>query len=221
MSDLITLEVVDSDGAIREAEAAVAGDTRASFFRKAAIGGGALVGGGVLMGGLPMVASAARSKTQDIEILNYALTLEYLEAAFYNDAIKKGALSGDLLTLAKVVRTHENAHVKFLREALGSAAVKRPRFDFKNTTSDAAAFHATAIVLEDTGVKAYSGQAHRILQVPVIKAAVSLLTVEARHASAFRELRGPRGSGAPLAFDRPASMKAILRAVKATGFIKS
>ncbi|MEA2403434.1 MAG: hypothetical protein QOE08_81 [Thermoleophilaceae bacterium] len=217
-TDLITLDVLDSDGALRDAQEAAGGDTRATFFRKAAIGGGSLVAGGVLMGGLPAFASAATpSKAQDVKILNYALTLEYLEAAFYNEAVKNGALSGDVLAAAKIVQKHENAHVKFLKAALGKAAVKKPKFDFKGTTSDQAKFLATAVVLEDTGVKAYSGQATRIKQPAVTKAAVSILTVEARHASRFRSLAGK--NFAPHSFDEARSMAQVLNAVKATGFI--
>jgi rubrerythrin len=72
-------------------------------------------------------------------------------------------------------------------------------------------------VLEDTGVSAYSGQATRIYEPAVVKAAVSILTVEARHASQFRTLEGK--VFAPLAFDRAKTMKQILKAVKGTGFI--
>src|SRR5215218_1188858 len=87
MSDLITIDLLDADCALREAEDQVAGDTRADFFRKAAIGGGVLLGGGVLMSGFPALAAAKPSKAQDIKILNYALTLEYLENAFYVEAL--------------------------------------------------------------------------------------------------------------------------------------
>ncbi len=90
---LLPIESVDHDGAIREAEEAVAGDTRAQFFRKAAIGGGALVGGSAFAGLLPEIAAGKPSKKQDIAILNYALTLEYLEATFYEEAAD--ALGGD------------------------------------------------------------------------------------------------------------------------------
>jgi hypothetical protein len=215
MSDLITLEVVDVDGALREA-ADEAGDTRMDFFKKAAVGGGSLLAGGVLMGGLPTIASAARSKKQDVAILKFALTLEYLESAFYNEAIKNKALSGDVLAAAKIVQKHENTHVAALQSFV---SVKKPKFDFKGTTADQAKFLATAQVLEDTGVMAYSGQAPNILQKKVLAAATSILTVEARHASRFRSLNGV--NFAPRAFDTSKTKAQILKAVKSTGFIKS
>jgi rubrerythrin len=216
MSDLITLEVVDTDGAIREAADAL-GDTRGDFFKKAALGGGTLLAGGVLMGGLPSIAAASkRSKAGDAKILQFALTLEYLEAAFYDEAVAKGALTGDVLAAAKIVQKHENTHVKTLKSLV---TVKKPRFDFKDTTSDQAKFLATAQVLEDTGVAAYSGQAPNILQRKVLAAATSILTVEARHASRFRTLNG--ANFAPAAFDKPKTKNQILKAVKSTGFITS
>ncbi|MEA2457939.1 MAG: hypothetical protein QOC95_911 [Thermoleophilaceae bacterium] len=215
MSELWTLENIDADGAIREASDAV-GDTRMDFFKKAAVGGGTLVAGGALMGGLPALAAATtrKSKKNDTAILKFALTLEYLEAAFYNEAVNGGALSGEVLEAAKIVQAHENTHVKTLKTLV---KLKSPTFDFQNTTKDQATFIATAQKLEDTGVKAYSGQAPNILQPTVLAAATSILTVEARHASRFRTLNG--ANFAPAAFDKPASMKAILKAVKATGFI--
>ena len=219
MSDeLITLEVVDAGGAIREARADLGSDTRGDFFRKAAIGGGSLLAGGVLMGGLPTLAEAAtRSKANDVKILNYALTLEYLEAAFYDEAVAGGALSGSILDAAKIVKTHEDAHVKALKKALGKAAVKKPKFDFKGTTAEQSKFLQTAVVLENTGVAAYSGQAPNIKQAAVVKAAVSILTVEARHAAHFNGLASK--SFAPRSFDVPKSKQAVLKAVKQTGFI--
>jgi rubrerythrin len=216
MSHELNLAAIDIDGAVQEMDAAVAGDSRADFFRKAAVGGAGLVGGGILLG-LPAMAMASPSKKQDVAILNYALTLEYLEAAFYNEAVAKGSLNAEVKAAAKTVAGHENAHVAFLKKALGSAAVKKPKFDFKGTNLDQAKFVATATVLEDTGVSAYSGQATRIFQPAVVKAAVSILTVEARHAAHFRNLEGK--VFAPLAFDRAKTMKQILSAVKGTGFI--
>ena len=221
MSDRITmgalsLDSLDSDGAIRETGASLAGDTRADFFKKGALGGAALIGGGVFLAGLVEPAAAAKpSVKQDVKILNYALTLEYLESAFYIEAVKKGALSGEVLDTAKIIRDHEVAHVKFLKQALGNAAVKKPKFDFMNTTGDQATFLATAIVLEDTGVAAYAGQGPRLFQKPVVKAALSIHSVEARHAARVRSLAGK--NFAPRAFDKPLGMKAVLE--KAGPFI--
>ncbi len=219
MSDLITLESLDVDGAIRETDAAIDGDTRAGFMKKAAIGGGALIGGTTLLSGFPSIALGKPSKKQDTAILNYALTLEYLEAAFYNQAVKNGILTGEVLTVTKIVQGHENTHVKTLKSVLKGAAVKKPKFDFKNTVTDPAVFLDTAVVLEDTGVSAYAGQGTRILQKPIIVAALSIHSVEARHAAIFRSLNGQ--NFAPKAFDKAASMKKVLDAVKKTGFIQS
>src|SRR4051794_23463974 len=135
MSFLPSLEELDTDGAIREYAEKVDGSTRASFLKKAGVGAGAVVGSSAFLGALPAIAGAAVSKG-DVAILNFALTLEYLEAAFYNEAVAKGKFKGDVGRFARVVRAHENAHVAFLRSALGSAAVKKPTFDFKGTTTN-------------------------------------------------------------------------------------
>ena len=219
MSDQIKLDVVDTDGAIREAEEAVAGDSRADFFRKAAVTGGAALGSGVLLGGFPSFAMAAKpSKKQDVAILNYALTLEYLENEFYKEALSKAGLSGAALSAFKIVQSHENTHVKTLKKALGKAAIKKPSFDFANTTANATNALKTAVVLEDTGVKAYSGQALRIKQAAVVAAAVSIVTVEARHASYLRGLNSQ--TFAPSAFDTTLTMKQVTSKKRAGAFIK-
>src|SRR5580765_4534051 len=121
MSYLPPLEELDRDGAIQETAAKIDGDTRTAFLRKAGLGAGAVLGSGALMGALPAVAGAA--STSDVDILNFALTLEYLEAAFYAEAVSKGALSGDVKKFAQIVAGHEKAHVGFLKGALGSKAV--------------------------------------------------------------------------------------------------
>jgi rubrerythrin len=96
--------------------------------------------------------------------------------------------------------------------------VKSPKFDFGHATDNQSNFLATAITLEDTGVKAYSGQATHIKSPKIVKAAVSILVVEARHASRFRAIAGD--DFAPSAFGSAASMSQVLKAVKKTGFIK-
>ena len=216
MSVLPSLEELDQDGAIREHAEQVDGDTRASFLRKAGVGTGALLGSGAFLGALPAIAGAATPKS-DVAILNFALTLEYLEAAFYNEAVASGVLKGDLEKFARIVRAHENAHVAFLRKALGNGAVKQPKFNFKGTTSDQAKFAATAQVLEDTGVAAYLGQVGNIKTKKILGAAGSILTVEARHAGWIRQINGV--SGAPRSFDGPRTKAQILAAVTGTGFI--
>jgi len=219
MSDLITLDVVDQDGAIREAEEAVAGDSRADFFRKAALGGAATLGGGVLLSGFPSIAlGATPSKKNDVKILNYALTLEYLENEFYIQAIKSAGLTGENLAVAKVVQSHEAAHVKTLKTVLGKSAVKKPSFAFGQAVANQTNFLKTAVTLEDTGVAAYAGQGTNIKQKAVVVAALSIHSVEARHAALLRRLNNQ--NGAPKSFDKAKSMKSVLAAVKQTGFIK-
>jgi Ferritin-like domain len=214
-NEILTLEAVDADGAIRELAAEAAGDTRAGFLAKAGLLGGGAFGLSAILG--TGVAEAATKR--DVSILNYALTLEYLEAAFYTRAEKGGRLSGQAAQFAHVVGAHERAHVKALKAALGSKAVKRPKFDFGDTTKTQKAFLATAVVLEATGVAAYAGQAPRVQSDKVLAAALGIHAVEARHASWALQLTGHRG--APAAFDAPLTMKQVLKAVGKTGFIKA
>jgi hypothetical protein len=227
----LKLETVDIDGAIRES-AEDLGLDRGAFFRKAAVAGGGVVAGGALFG--PFLGNAAaaistkQSKRNDVKILNYALTLEYLEEAFYTQGVANGAFaSPEIEVFAKAVRAHEAAHVQFLRKALGSAAVKKPTFDFADAVTDKAKFAATAQVLEDTGVAAYAGQGPNLSQRAVVKAALSIHSVEARHAAWIRYLNGGGAPGtasskqpAPASFDKALSEKSVLKAVTGTGFIK-
>ena len=220
MSDHITLAQLDADGAIQEAAHAVdpAGEaTRADFFRKAAISGGALTMGGVVFAGLPALALGAPSKRQDVAILNYALTLEYLETAFYEEARAKAGLSGETARFAKVAGGHEAAHVAALKKVLGSAAVASPTFDFGATVASQGAFQKTAMAVEDLGVSAYAGQGPRLKQVPAIQAALAIHSVEARHAAWIRNILGR--NPAPAAFDPARNMTQVLAI--AGGFITS
>ena len=215
--DIPTLGELDRDGAIEEA-AAKAGITRQQMLRRSAF-----IGGGLIVGGLPAAFSIAQNTSKgDIAILNYALTLEYLEAAFYKEAVDKGALSGQLKRFAEIVFEHEQAHVDALKQTLGDKAVKSPKFDFKGTTESEKTFGATAQVLEDTGVEAYQGAAGDIKSEAVLKAALSIHPVEARHAAWIASILS-KGSGspspAPDAFNPAKDMAAILAAVQGTGFI--
>ncbi len=224
--DQINLEAIDVDGAVREATEAIAGDTRLSFLRKGAVAGGAALGGGAILSALvPGTALAAGRPPSsfgagDVGILNYALTLEYLESSFYNEATSRGKITDPkLVQLLRTVTKDENAHVKLLKSALGRHAVKKPKFDFQGITGDQAKFAATTYVLENTGVHAYLGQAPNIKEAKVLLVAASIVTVEARHAGAIGLYLGkaiaPNG---PL--DNGLTASKILAEVKKTGFIK-
>jgi hypothetical protein len=225
MEDPVTLAALDRDGAIAELghaadEAADDGRSRASFMAT----GGAVAAGGLAVGALSiaMAGAAGGLSKNDVKILNYALTLEYLEAAFYAKALEQNRLTGKAKTFASVVGAHEAAHVRALQQTLGSAAVKSPNFDFMDTTAANDSFLRTAMVLEDTGVSAYQGQGPKIQSADVLAAAGAILAVEARHAAWVRDLLGTGGdpSPAPDAFSKPMSMSAVLSAVRGTGFIQ-
>ncbi len=222
MADTIKLELLDQDGAIREA-ADAAGATRSDFLKRVGVAGAGFVSAGVLFDGLLSPAQAAistknRSRKNDVKILNYALTLEYLEAEFYRQALASGALTDPVVQgFATVVADHEAQHVAALKQALGRAAVKSPKFDFADTVTNQDKFKATAQVLEDTGVAAYAGQGPNIFQKAVIVPALGIHSVEARHAAWIRFINN--AVPAPDIIDTPKSEKAILKAVTATGFI--
>jgi hypothetical protein len=226
----INLDEIDVDEAVREAADAVSRDTRLSFLKKAGIGAGAAMSGGALLSAL---APSALGATQvgrppasfgkgDVGILNYALTLEYLEAAFYNGATAANmSLNAQTSAFLKIVTRDENAHVAFLKKHLGGKAAKEPKFNFKGANTSPETFMKTAEVLENTGVHAYSGQALNITTPAYVKAAVSILTIEARHASVIGLLNEPAGNDiAPNGpFDTPYTAAKVLAAVTATGFI--
>jgi len=224
--DQINLEAIDVDGAVREAAEEVAGDTRLSFLRKGAIGAGAALSGGAILSALiPSTALAAGRPPSgfgpgDVGILNYALTLEYLESTFYNEATGAGKITDPaLVQLLRTVTKDENFHVKYLKAALGSKAIKKPKFDFQGIPSDQAKFAATTYVLENTGVHAYLGQAPNIQSGKVLLAAASIVTVEARHSGAIGLYLG-KGIAPNGPLDNGLSAAEILKAVKKTGFIK-
>jgi len=230
--DHIDLNSIDTDGAIAETHAAAveavdSGHTRSSFLRKGALAGGAAMSGGAILGALlPGSAMAATVGAPpasfgagDIGILNYALTLEYLESSFYNAATKNNVAKGDkvLTAFLKTATKDENAHVKFLKAGLKSAAVKEPKFKFGKAVTDKATFAATAYVLENTGVHAYLGQAGNIQTPAYLLAAASIVTVEARHSGAIGSYLGK--AIAPTPFDTGWTAAKVLAAVKATKFI--
>ncbi|MBA3748581.1 MAG: ferritin-like domain-containing protein [Solirubrobacterales bacterium] len=219
----LNLEMLDADGAVREA-AEAAGLDRSAFLKRSVLaGGGLLVGSAMFTGVLSSAAadiSSTRSAENDIAILNYALTLEFLEAAFYKQAVANKAYgnSDALKKFATTVADHERKHVTFLQGALGAKAIKSPKFAFGKAVRDKATFAKTAQVLEDTGVSAYLGQVANVFDPSTLRAAGTIATVEARHAAWIRFIN--RATPAPRTFDVPKSERAILKAVGDTGFIQ-
>lgn len=210
MSDL-TFGELDRDGAIAEAVEQVSGDTRASFLGKAVVGGAALLGA---LGASDRAEAAAAS---DVAILNYALTLEYLQAAFYTEAERLGAIRGELARVPRQLGSVERAHVTALKTTLGRAAVKRPTFNFRGVTEDQKKFLKTAVAFEDLGAAAYKAQAARIKSPALLAAAVSIHSVEARHAAWMRYLAGAIPAAA--AFDQGKPVSEVKAIVASTHFI--
>ena len=142
----LDIEAVDRDGALREAAAGVPGETRKDFLL------GTLAGGGAVLAALVLAEPGRAASKSDVAILNYALTLEYLQAAFYTEAERRKALRTPLARqTTRVLGAVERAHVTALQDALGAAAVARPSFDFRGTTEDEDAFIKTAVAFEDLG----------------------------------------------------------------------
>jgi rubrerythrin len=203
------LDELDRDGALQEAIANLHGDTRAALLRKAALGGALLLG-------LAASPSHAAAEDRDVAILNYALTLEYLQDSFYSEVERIGALEGALAEQARTVAAHERAHVRAFQEVLGSKAVKRARYDFRGATENPARFRRTAVAFEDLAVAAYKGQAPLIRRRAYLVPALAIHTVEARHAAWIRRLAGV--APAAEAFDEPRSKASTLKVVAATDF---
>jgi hypothetical protein len=147
---------------------------------------------------------AAASTTDVIAVLNFALTLEHLEAAFYNQGMATSGLVADSNYITPI-QTDENNHVTFLTGVITSlggtpVAANAAGYDFTaggtfpTVFSNYQTFLAVAETLEDTGVRAYKGQAGTLLgNQTVLTAALSIHAVEARHASAIRYLRTSKG----------------------------
>ena len=206
----LILADIDRDDAIAEALDALHGTTRAGFLRRAALGGAALLAASAAPAG-------AAVGERDEAILNYALTLEYVQDSFYSEVQRLNVLTGKLAEQAHVVGAHERAHVSALRAVLGSHAVKRPRFDFRGATEDADSFRKTAVAFEDLAVAAYKAQAPLIQRRAYLVPALAIHTVEARHAAWIRRLAG--FTPAEDEFDEPRSKRSTLAIVADTRFV--
>ena len=193
--------------------------TRQSFLLRSAVAAGSVYGLATVG---PFVGRAlAQAGGGDVELLNFALTLEYLEAAFYDQALKRTrGLAGEAMEIAATLRDNEQEHVKALSatiKELGAKPVAAPGVDFGKAFANQRSFLKTAQTFEDLGVSAYNGAAPQIESKEVLGAAGAIVQVEARHAAAIRFLRAkPITDGA---FDKALEMAAVLKAAKP--FIRS
>jgi rubrerythrin len=185
--------------------------SRSDVILKGALAAGAVYG--TLMVA-PFIRSAfAMGGTSDVDILNFALTLEYLESTFYEEAKKRVKASGELKQLIPLLAGDEKQHVEALEgtiKKLGGKPVAEPKFDFEyNGTPE---FLKLAETFENTGVSAYNGAAPMIKSKEVLAAAGSIVQVEARHAAAIALQNG--AEPAPDAFDPALEEKEVLKAVE-------
>ena len=154
--------------------------------------------------------------TTDIEILNYALTLEYLEADFYKRGAEAKLFSGHDEDVIKAIRDHEKDHVETLKktiEKLGGKHVKEPKFQYPaGTFTDKAAFLKTASTFEELGVAAYHGQVTRLENPDLLAAAASIAGVESRHAAVLAGMMG--GNPFPAPIEAHKTMADVLAAAK-------
>jgi Ferritin-like domain len=186
----------------------VHGVTRASFVLRGALAAGAVYGASAVG---PYVSNAlAASGSGDVDILNFALTLEYLETDFYNTKGKSVGLSGEAKTLAGTFGDEEAEHVAALTKAItgaGGKPVKQPTFSFP--VADQASFLKLAYVLENTGVGAYNGAGPALVNKAYLAAAGSIVQVEARHAASIALLTGSMITPSGV-FDKPLSKQQVL-----------
>jgi len=172
---------------------------------------------------LAMASSAAFAAgglpQQVVDVLNYALTLEYFEANFYKNANKAdGLIPAKYRGLFREIGEHEAGHVALLKGVLGSIAVKPPKIDFTaggkypDVFSNFTTFSTLSSTIEDLGVAAFAGQMENLIKTPVLQTALQIHSVEARHAASVRLIVGKSGSDE--AFDKPKTKSEILEAVK-------
>jgi rubrerythrin len=159
-------------------------------------------------------ASTGGANAGDITIVNYALTLEYLETEFYKKVVKSGLFSGPTQSLLQTIAAQEQSHIDALKHAvvgLGGTPVAKVVGKFPVTS--AAQVAKLAATVENLGASAYLGQAANIVNPGILAAALAIHTVEARHAAILNTLNKlsitPDG-----AFAKPADMATVLAAVK-------
>ena len=176
--------------------------SRRDAFRKAGNVAGAMALASMPVAFAVMAKDAfAQGMPADVTgVLNFALTLEYLEDEFYRTGLEtSGLIAAENVPVFQQISKHETSHVALLQSALGAGAVPKPTFDFTaggafDPFGDPVQFLALAQGFEDTGVRAYKGQAGNLISDgATLTTALRIHSVEARHASEVRRIRGFKG----------------------------
>jgi hypothetical protein len=178
-----------------------------------ASGGAGATSSSAAAGGTTTSMSSSSNATGDLGIVNYALTLEYLETQFYADVIKSGLFKGQTLSVLKSFGAEEAQHVIALHKAAMSMGKPAAKPTGKFPLKDAASVVKLAATVENLGAAAYLGQAAAIQSKDVLAAALSIHSIEARHAATLNTLlkQSPTPDGA---FAKPMSMAQVLAVVK-------
>jgi hypothetical protein len=178
---------------------------------------------GILGVGATLAAAGARSRFAsaqgdegDIGILNYALTLEYLEEDFYGRGADSGLLNGRSADLVTAIRDHESEHIAALESAisdLGGTPVKSPKFSYpKGVFKDKQGWMEAALDFSQLGVRAYHGQVTRIQSPELLGAAAAIAGVESRHAAVIAHISGHNPFPAPI--EQSSTKGRVLKTVK-------
>jgi predicted lactoylglutathione lyase len=186
--------------------------TRRNFLKWAGLIG---VGATLVAAGRSRWASA-QDDSGDVDILNYALTLEYLEADFYRRGARVGSLSRRERSVLEAIGEHERAHVEAITaavEELGGKPARKPNFKYPGGVfANRAKYLDTGFDLQAWAVRAYHGQVTFIKSKALLGAAASIAGVESRHAAILADLTGKDPFPAPL--EQPAGMGRVLEVVK-------
>jgi hypothetical protein len=210
-----SLAAVDADGALEEAiEDVLPRTTRSALLRGGLATAAGLVG--ALAGATSANGVVAQTK-RDISILRFDLVLEYLQSGLYTEAERLGALKPETLAWARVVGAHERAHAIAIKNILGSNAVASPSFDYRGVTENEKAFTKTAVAFEELTAAILKWQAVRLDSREILAAAVSLHSVETRHAAWIRRVVGVRP--VQTAFDHAAPQQEMAKLIRSTRFI--